>query len=178
MYAENRLSPNTWNVGDTVKIGERLTFRAHTVYPDVLFEVVDCVDQQGSEDRKGVSAGGRAMSSQLQDYFEEAVETVARLLYARNRTPREPGWMDLEPRMREGAIRDARVVIDLWIKVSSPCLWCHGTGRTADLHPCRVCGGVGFQRFNEPEEELDLMSLCDCEFCARPLRDHDEEEAG
>ena len=91
------------------------------------------------------------MSSQLQDYFEEAVETVARLLYARTRTPREPGWMDLEPQMREGAIRDARVVIDLWIKVSSPCLWCHGTGRTADLHPCTVCGGVGFQRFNDPE---------------------------
>ena len=87
------------------------------------------------------------MSSQLQDYFEEAVETVARLLYARNRTL-EPGWVDLEPRMKEGAIRDAREVIDLWIKVSSPCLWCRGTGRTADHHPCTVCGGVGFQRFN------------------------------
>lgn len=93
------------------------------------------------------------MSSQLQDYFEEAVETVARLLYARNRTPREPGWMDLEPQMREGAIRDARVVIDLWIKVSSPCLWCRGTGRTADHHPCTVCGGVGFQRFNADRPE-------------------------
>lgn len=92
-----------------------------------------------------------AMSSQLQDYFEEAVETVARLLYARRRTPREPEWMDLEPRMKEGEIRDARVVIDLWLKVSSPCLWCHGTGRTADHHPCEVCGGVGFQRFNGPE---------------------------
>jgi hypothetical protein len=93
------------------------------------------------------------VSSQLQDYFEEAVETVARLLYARNRTPREPGWMNLEPQMREGAIRDARVVIDLWIKVSSPCLWCRGTGRTADHHPCTVCGGVGFQRFNADRPE-------------------------
>jgi DnaJ-class molecular chaperone len=93
------------------------------------------------------------MSSQLQDYFEEAVETVARLLYARNRTPREPAWTDTDKEIRDAAIRDARTVIDLWIKVSSPCLWCHGTGRTADGYPCRVCGGVGFRRLDADEPE-------------------------
>ena len=108
------------------------------------------------------------MSSQLEDYFEEAVETVARLLYVRNQIPREPDWVDLEPRMKECAIRDARVVIDLWIKVSAPCLWCHGTGRTADLHQCRACGGVGFERFDAPDRppfftEQQERALARCE---------------
>lgn len=54
MIAESRLSPNVWNVGDTVLVGE-ITFRAHTVYPEVLFEVVEDDDFAGSEDREGVS---------------------------------------------------------------------------------------------------------------------------
>ena len=53
-YVQSRLSPNVWNVGDTVKVGQ-ITFRVHVVYPDVLFEVVDDADFEGSEDRQGVS---------------------------------------------------------------------------------------------------------------------------
>ena len=56
MVAESRLSPNVWNVGDTVKVG-RIVFRAHTVYPTVLFEVVD--DVEGSEDCDGVPESSR-----------------------------------------------------------------------------------------------------------------------
>jgi len=51
MYDESRLSPNCWNVGDTVKIGD-ITFRAAIVYPSVLFEVVD--DEESAETSDGV----------------------------------------------------------------------------------------------------------------------------
>lgn len=53
MIVESKLSPNVWNVGDTVKVGE-ITFRAHVVYPEVLFEVVD-----DAEDCDGVPESSR-----------------------------------------------------------------------------------------------------------------------
>ena len=74
---------------------------------------------------------GLAMSSQLQDYFDEAVGNVARLLYATEHPSR-------------AQIVTVRRVVDLWLKVTAPCLWCAGSGRTADGYPCRVCSGTGF----------------------------------
>ncbi len=55
------------------------------------------------------------MSSQAEDAFNEDTEVVARMLYARNRTPREPGWLDQDESIREQAIKDVRVVVRLYI---------------------------------------------------------------
>lgn len=63
------------------------------------------------------------MSSQIEDAFNEDTEVVARMLYARNRTPREPGWLDQDESIREQAIKDVRVVVRLYIDATSHCPW-------------------------------------------------------
>ena len=92
------------------------------------------------------------MSSQLQDYFEEAVETVARRVYARNRTPSDKRWENTHPEIQRRLIHDVRTVIDLWLTVTQKCLYCRGTGRAADGHPCEACEGVGYQPIEGDDE--------------------------
>ncbi len=104
------------------------------------------------------------MSSQAEDAFNEDTEVVARMLYARNRTPIEPGWLDQEESIRQQAIKDVRTVVRLYIDATSHCPWCRGTGKPADgRYPdlkCVPCGGSG-RLYADHEDHLGSPEASD-----------------